>query len=43
MKNNFDQIIQHITEIEKQLKIIKKYVKLYNIKNRKEINVNQNI
>ncbi|MCQ9618423.1 MAG: DUF4065 domain-containing protein [Candidatus Phytoplasma pruni] len=43
MKNNFKQIIKHIKEIEKQLKIIKKHVKLYNIKNRKEINMNQNI
>ncbi|WEK82135.1 MAG: phage-associated protein [Candidatus Phytoplasma pruni] len=43
MKNNFDQIIKNIKAIEKQLKIVKKYVKLYNIKNRKEINVNQNI
>jgi uncharacterized phage-associated protein len=43
MKNNFKQIIKHIKEIEKQLKIVKKYVRLYNIKNKKEINVNQNI
>lgn len=43
MNNKINQIIKHIKSIEKQLKIIKKNVKIHSIKNRKEINVKTSI
>ncbi|WP_373403267.1 hypothetical protein [Candidatus Phytoplasma solani] len=43
MTNKFNQIIKNIKKIEKQLKILKKHVKIYNIKNREGIKMNQNI
>lgn len=43
MTNKFNQIIKNIKKIEKQLKIIQKHVKIYNIRNREGIKMNQNI
>ncbi|WP_349402002.1 type II toxin-antitoxin system antitoxin SocA domain-containing protein [Candidatus Phytoplasma solani] len=43
MTNKINQIIKHIKKIKKQLKIIQKHVKLYNIKNREETNMKTSI
>ncbi|MGZ3140101.1 Panacea domain-containing protein [Candidatus Phytoplasma solani] len=43
MTNKFNQIIKNIKKIEKQLKIIQKHVKLYNIKNSEETNMKTSI